>query len=80
MSCHDCGFPAAWDNENYGTEEWSPLYVGESWAPSVQRMRMMEGSLLNEKIADRIYSFLRLETLGEYDESKDDMGATLIQR
>ncbi len=41
---------------------------------------MMENSLLNEKIADRIYEFLRLETLGEYDESKDDKGAFVIQR
>jgi hypothetical protein len=75
--CHECGFEQAWDMENYGTEEWDPKYVGEQWKPVVQRMRMLENSLINEKIADRIYSFLEEETLGEYDEAADQ-GATVV--
>lgn len=80
LHCHDCLFPSTWDADNYGTPNWSPKYTGKEWAPSVQRMRMKNNSLMNEKLADRIYEFLRLETLGEYDESTDDKGAFVIQR
>lgn len=75
--CHECGFERAWDMEHYGTEEWNPRYVGEQWKPVVQRMRLLENSLINEKIADRIYSFLRDETLGVYDEAAD-RGAEVV--
>ena len=63
--------------EHYGTDDWNPRYVGEQWQPVVQRMRQLENSLINETIADRIYSFLHDETLGEYDEAADQ-GATVV--
>lgn len=76
--CHECGFERAWDMEHYETPEWNPTYVGEQWQPIVMRMRRLENAFINEQIGDRIYSFLRDETLGVYDESKDTKGATVI--
>lgn len=69
--CHECGFDDAWDTKHYQTPQWNPRYKGEEWKPVVQRMRKLNLSLLNETIADRIYSFLHDETLGTYDASKD---------
>jgi hypothetical protein len=38
-------------------------------------MRVMDGSLLNEQIAARIYTYLRDASLGKYDPAKDAHGA-----
>jgi hypothetical protein len=75
--CHECGFPQAWDLANVGKPDWHPRYKGTAWQPIVQRMSVMDGSMLNEEIADRIYSYLRDASLGVYDESKDPHGATI---
>jgi len=69
--CHECGFEQAWDMDHYQTPDWNPRYRGDEWKPVVQRMRAMENSLINEKIADRIFNFLRDETLGKYDPTED---------
>lgn len=82
--CHECGFKEAWDWENYWgenrTEDWNPTYSGEEWRPVVNRMRKYEGAHLNESIGDRIFSFLRDETLGVYDEASDPKGAIMLNR
>lgn len=75
--CHECGFNLAWDRANHGTPEWRPRYRGEAWGPIVQRMRVMDGSLLNAYIADRIYTYLRDESLGIYDPDSDSRGAVV---
>jgi hypothetical protein len=75
--CHECGFPAAWDLEHVGQPGWNPRYKGDGWQPIVQRMRVMDGSMLNEEIADRIYTYLRDESTGKYDESQDTKGAVI---
>lgn len=69
--CHECGFTEAFDYANYGTDDWDPVYVGEAWRPVVQRMNDDDETLLNEQIAERIYSYLRDETLGIYDPDED---------
>jgi hypothetical protein len=73
--CHECGFKRAWDIDNVGKPDWKPRYRGEAWGPIVQRMRVMDGSLLNEQIATRIYSYLRDASTGKYDPAKDPHGA-----
>jgi hypothetical protein len=75
--CHECGFPQAWDIDNVGKPGWHPRYKGEGWKPIVARMRVMEGSMLNEEIADRVYSYLRQESLGQYNEAADPKGAVV---
>lgn len=75
--CHECGFPAAWDTAHLDTPEWKPRYKGQAWEPIVRRMRVMDGSMLNEEIADRIYSYLKQASNGEYDETKDTKGAVI---
>lgn len=75
--CHECGFKSAWDVDNFGKPEWSPRYRGEAWRPIVQRMRVMDGSLLNEQIAERIYNYLRDESLGLYQPELDAKGAVV---
>jgi len=78
--CHECGFTEAWDWERYGSEEWTPRYVGEEWAPVAERMMQKENSLLQEEqIVRRIYSYLRDETLGEYDLAADVEGAIVVE-
>jgi hypothetical protein len=73
--CHECGFPQAWDIKNVGKPNWHPRYRGEGWEPIVYRMSLIEGSMLNEEIADRIYKYLRDESLGKYVEANDPKGA-----
>lgn len=75
--CHECGFSAAWDLENAGKPTWSPRYRGEAWLSIVNRMRVMENSLLNEGIAQRIYAYLRDESLGVYNPDTDSRGAVV---
>src|SRR5262249_27238260 len=65
--CHECSFPKAWDIEHVGQPGWQPRYRGKDWEPAVRRMRVMDGSMLNEQIADRIFSYLRDESTGKYD-------------
>jgi hypothetical protein len=77
--CHECGFEEVFDLARHGTPDWAPRYVGDQWAPVVQRMRVKEGSFLNEVIAQRIYTYLRDDTLGVYDESKDLKGAVVVE-
>jgi hypothetical protein len=78
--CHECGFNEAWDWERYGSEEWAPRYVGEEWASVAERMMQKENSLLQEEqIVRRIYSYLRDETLGEYDLAADVEGAIVVE-
>lgn len=78
--CHECGFNEAWDWERYGSEGWDPRYVGEDWAPAVERMMQKENSLLQEEqIVLRIYSYLCDETLGEYDLAADVEGAIVVE-
>jgi hypothetical protein len=77
--CHECGFEEAWDMDHYQTPQWNPRYRGDEWRDVVQRMRRMDNSLINEKIADRIFSFLRDETLGTYDPLKDTGPETVIE-
>jgi hypothetical protein len=75
--CHECGFQAAWDIENEDKPGWRPRYKGETWKAIVQRMGRSDATMLNEQIADRIYSYLRDASLGKYDESKDTQGAVV---
>jgi len=78
--CHECGFEAAWDWDNYGSSNWSPQYKGEEWAPIVERMMRKEMSFLQEeKLVVRIFEYLRDDSLGVYDESGDDKGAVRIE-
>lgn len=76
--CHECAFPQAFDQEHYGTPQWSPHYKGQDWAPVVRRMADMQDSFMNEVIAERIYNYLKDDTEGNYDESKDPHGANTI--
>jgi hypothetical protein len=77
--CHECGFEQAFDYANYGAEDWDPQYVGQQWAAPVERMRVKEGAMLNEQVAERIYTFLRDVTLDEYDEASDPRGAIEVE-
>lgn len=77
--CHECGFKQAWDEENFGTAQWSPRYTGDEWTDPVRRMRVKEYTFLNEQIAERIYSYLRDETLGVYEEEEDTGAAVMIE-
>lgn len=77
--CHECGFEAAFDYASFGTDEWDPHYVGQEWAAPVERMRVKDGSMLNEKVAERIFKFLRDITLGVYDEEDDSKGAIEVE-
>ncbi|MCB1218537.1 hypothetical protein KDL44_14225 [bacterium] len=77
--CHECGFTRAFDYENFGTDEWNPQYVGEAWRGSVQRMNDRDETLLNEQIAERIYTYLRDVTNGTYDPDSDTRPATRIE-
>jgi hypothetical protein len=72
--CHECGFTAAFDFENLNTAEWKPVYVGEAWKSIVYRMNDKDEALLNEQIAERIYTYLRDKSLGIYDEENDNSG------
>jgi hypothetical protein len=78
--CHGCGFEDFFDWDDYGTEDWDPQYVGDEWAPSVQRMMDKENAFLKEEmIVRRIYRFLHDVTLGEYDRETDNKGAVEIE-
>ena len=77
--CHECGFKQAFDAGHYGQPGWAPRYKGEQWRPVIDRMVSKDDSLLNEVLAERIYTFLRDSTLGLYDESKDTRGAVVIK-
>jgi hypothetical protein len=78
--CHECGFQDAFDWPNYGTDKWSPRYVGEDWRAPLKRMMDKEDTMIQEeRIVERIYSFLHDSTLGIYDESADDRGAVRIE-
>ena len=72
--CHECGAPRAIDWVNYGTPQWNPRYIGGQWAVPVQRMRDKPNSFLNEQIAERIFTYLRDDTLGIYEEEEDESG------
>ena len=69
--CHECGFTEAFDYENLGSEEWNPRYVGEAWKPIVYRMNENDETMLNEQLAERVYDYLRDESLGVYVEEED---------
>jgi hypothetical protein len=75
--CHECGFNKAWDRDNLNTTNWKPRYRGEAWAQVVQRMRIMDGALLNEQLANRIYAYLRDASLGIYNEQDDPRNAVV---
>jgi hypothetical protein len=75
--CHECGFKEVFDAERYGKPGWTPLYRGEDWNPVVQRMRVLENSMLNEVLAERIFNFLRDSSTGKYDEAKDRRGGAI---
>jgi len=78
--CHECGFPKAFDWANYGTDKWSPRYVGEDWRAPLKRMMDMEDTMIQEEqIVERIYSFLHDSTLGTYEEVADDRGAVVVE-
>lgn len=78
--CHECGFLRAWDWDNFGSAGWNPDYVGDEWGPIVQRMMQLDNSFLQEEmLAQRVFEYLRDESLGVYDESADDQGATVIE-
>jgi len=78
--CHECGFEAAFDWANYGTDEWSPRYVGEDWRAPLKRMMDKEDTMIQEEqIVERIYSFLHDSTLGTYEEAADDRGAVVVE-
>jgi hypothetical protein len=77
--CHEeCGFNRAFDMEHFGTVEWNPYYKGDQWAGVVKRMSQKGSSFMNELLAERIYTYLKEETLGIYDESADPKGALTI--
>ena len=78
MWCHECGFQQAFDVGQYGQPGWAPRYKGEQWRPVVDRMAAKDDSMLNEVLAERVYTFLRDSTLGIYDESKDTRGAVVV--
>jgi hypothetical protein len=77
--CHECGFKKAFDFARYGTMQWRPRYIGQQWSDPVDRMSRDDATMLNEQVATRIYTFLRDETLGLYDESKDEKGAIVVE-
>jgi hypothetical protein len=68
--CHECGFQKAWDWEHYGSTAWKPVYTGEQWQPVVARMMNKDNSFLQEEqIVQRIYRYLRDDSLGNYKEA-----------
>ncbi|MEZ5338790.1 MAG: hypothetical protein R3F46_11065 [bacterium] len=77
--CHECGFTNAFDYGNFNTDEWNPQYVGDAWRGSVQRMNDKDETLLNEQIAERIFTYLRDVTNGTYDPDKDGKPAVRIE-
>jgi hypothetical protein len=77
--CHECGFASAFDKANYGTVHWRPRIVGDDWATPVNRMQRIENAFLNEMVSTRIYTYLRDETTGVYDETADTKGAVVIE-
>lgn len=77
--CHECGFTEAFDFENLNTPEWKPVYVGEAWKSIVYRMNDKDEALLNEQIAERIFTYLRDKSLGVYDEENDNSGKIEIE-
>jgi hypothetical protein len=77
--CHGCGVKEAWDLEHYGSKDWAPRYIGEEWAPIVQRMMQKENSLLQEEwIVRRIFSYLSTETLSADVEVVEDQSEIVI--
>ena len=78
-SCHECGFKPAFDYDNYGKPGWDPRYTGQQWTTIVERMNQKEGSMMNEQVAQRVFTFLRDSTLGQYDETTDPGGAIVVE-
>jgi hypothetical protein len=76
--CHECGFRKAFDLDHYGQPTWAPVYKGNQWEPIVDRMNRKDASLLNEQVAERIFTYLRDVTLGKYDEANDNKGAIVV--
>ncbi len=77
--CHECGFTEAFDYENLGKPDWNPRFRGEGWRPVVQRMNDMDEALVNEQLAERIYTYLLEESTGIYDEEGDTAPAVRIE-